>query len=1071
MTGDGFPGAAVGEELTPSSYFGVVVSTSATGDVPLVGNKPDFWVNAGVSDVELAAASTYAAREFDLTSVWKVDSSGPSLRGGASFYCENSVQTDISAFQGASGTASDPYRLCTPGQLLHLQQDPDLWSSNFLLEADLAANLVAPIGNGTTPFSGTFDGNGYVLRGLSLSGSDDVGLFGVVDGDAGYDGNGDGVVRHLQLARFAVSGESNVGGLVGRLLQGRVEDIQSQAGSAEGTRAGLGGLIGFNAGSVSRVDVDAQVSHQTAVDQPETYRDVGGVVGVNQAWVSHAVGRGAVTVVSSGPVAAGGVIGRTTGGEVQHCAGHSDVTVQGSLGGGLVGRSEQTVIADSEARGSVTVEGEAAGGLVGLLEGGSVARSSAHGEVHSDLYSGGLVALLYEASATESHAYGNVWSNSSVAGGLVGYMNNATIAKSSGHGAAMARAYAGGLVGYAANGTGSSLVIEDVLSTSTVMASTHYAGGLFGYIQNYSIDRAISRAVVGKSYAGASADFAGYLANSHLTDCAFLPIVGIAAYSDEATTGTLSSTSLAELATPSKYSGFDLSGTWVMRAGGPVLTNGPSEPEWCESFTQSSVVPFVTDAPDAPDGSMESPYVLCNVDQFAAVMSDPSLWSKSFRLGAHVTFPAAGGQIGTAAVPFTGTFDGQGYALFDYSISGVDDVGLFGVVSGGSIRNLTLVDPDVAGETNVGAVVGRLEGGGEVSGVRVIGGGVDGQGGRIGGVVGYAAGGSLRQVASSCHVDTDSTQDTGGIVGHLASGHEIAECLSTADITETGTGGEEIGGIVGDLLGTARDCHYAGDLLVSSKQSGGLAGHVIGGQVLDSTSMGTITATTDVLSTGGLVGMANGALIRRSGSSVEVDGYQRVGGLVAYIFNDTEIDRCFAAGSVTASALHVGGLVGYTRSTTAPDWIVRKSYATGNVHGVDFVGGLMGYTRDGIIEDSYAWGDATVDEDRVGGLVGEARGLTIARSYSMGDVTATIPGKEGSFIGSRPSSYPSTVTDSFGNKSSNSDVPQVGKGALDGVGYYWRNYIRGAATPVPTEYDNWDFVNVWEMTSEGPVLR
>lgn len=1063
-------GAAVGSELTSSSYFGLVVAESVVGTAPLVGNRPEFWVQAGVPDAALTQSGTFADRDFDLTQIWQVGAAGPTLRDNPELYCEEASPADSGPFIQASGTAEDPYRICTPGQLLHVQQDPAIWDAQFILEADIQVTLTAPIGNDTTPFTGTFDGNGHVLRGLELSGGDDVGLFGKIEGDGGYDAAGDGVVRHLYLARFDVAGENNVGALAGRLLQGRIEDVQLQAGHAQGTRAGLGGLIGLNAGSVVRADVDAQVSHQTAPDQPQAYRDVGGVIGFSQGYVSDAIGRGYVTVASAGDVAAGGVVGRTAGGQVYRCQGWGNVEVEGNQAGGLIGRAEQTVIEDAVAWGHVTALWEA-GGLVGRLWDGHIFTSLAYGDTSSDVYSGGLVAVQVGATVQQSHAYGSVWTNNSSAGGLVGYVGQGgTVSKSSAHGAVMAQMYAGGLIGFAPNDTGVLSNIEDVLSTSTVLASYAYGGGLFGRIDNYNVQRAVSRAVAGKSYVESSANFAGYMVNTHLTDCVFGPFLGLSGYSDGTSTGSLTSVSLSQLGDTGRYSGLDFSGTWVMRAGGPVLTSGPSEPGWCETYTQISAVPFVTDAPVPPDGSVESPYVLCSTDQLLAVMNSGALWSKSFRLGAHLQFGASSGQMGTAAAPFTGTFDGQGHALIDFAVTGASDVGLFGVVSGGRIEDLTLVSPDVSGYSNVGAAVGRLDASASLDGVRMIDGTVDGQTLYIGGVVGRANG-SLRRVVSSGFVDSDSSQDVGGIVGRVDSGREMLECMSSSAVTQTGTGGKNVAGMIGDLRGTARDCHYAGDVLMTSSESGGLVGKAVGGQILDSNSIGTVTVTASVGSIGGLVGVADGTLIKRSKSSSIVSGYQRVGGLAGYILNDTQVEGCWALGDVTASYNSAGGLVGYTRSATAPDWIVRKSYATGNVHSEDYAGGLMGYVRNGTIEDSYAWGAVTVEEDSAGGLVGEARDLIIARSYSMGDVTAAIAGKAGSFIGNRDPAYPSVVTASFGNKSFNSNIPQVGSGALGGVGYYWSSVIRGVSPPPPSEYAHWDFDNVWQMTAEGPVLR
>jgi filamentous hemagglutinin family protein len=65
--------------------------------------------------------------------------------------------------------------------------------------------------------------------------------------------------------------------------------------------------------------------------------------------------------------------------------------------------------------------------------------------------------------------------------------------------------------------------------------------------------------------------------------------------------------------------------------------------------------------------------------------------------------------IGTSGSPFTGDFDGQGYTISDLVINkpGQSSVGLFGYTDGSEIRNIGLIDVDINGFANVGALSGE----------------------------------------------------------------------------------------------------------------------------------------------------------------------------------------------------------------------------------------------------------------------------------------------------------------------------------------------------------------------------
>ena len=126
--------------------------------------------------------------------------------------------------------------------------------------------------------------------------------------------------------------------------------------------------------------------------------------------------------------------------------------------------------------------------------------------------------------------------------------------------------------------------------------------------------------------------------------------------------------------------------------------------------------------------------------------------------------------------------------------------------------------------------------------------------------------------------------------------------------------------------------------------------------------------------TGGLVGYNTGFVVS-SYATGPVTSDSSAGGLVGWHENKL-ISGSYATGPV--SGYEAGGLVG-TIATPFDEATIRASYATGTVSGA-YVGGLVGHLYDeGIITASYATG--RVDGSREGGLVGDDEGGTVTNSY------------------------------------------------------------------------------------------
>jgi len=90
----------------------------------------------------------------------------------SSFSCSGAALSATS-FAGGSGTASDPYLICTATQLDLIDQNASNMPMSFKLMADIdlssfTSNSFHMIGTGIA-FSGAFDGNGKTIRNLVYS--------------------------------------------------------------------------------------------------------------------------------------------------------------------------------------------------------------------------------------------------------------------------------------------------------------------------------------------------------------------------------------------------------------------------------------------------------------------------------------------------------------------------------------------------------------------------------------------------------------------------------------------------------------------------------------------------------------------------------------------------------------------------------------------------------------------------------------------------------------------------------------------------------------------------------------
>ena len=245
---------------------------------------------------------------------------------------------------------------------------------------------------------------------------------------------------------------------------------------------------------------------------------------------------------------------------------------------------------------------------------------------------------------------------------------------------------------------------------------------------------------------------------------------------------------------------------------------------------------MTAEGPFTGAGTFESPYQISTAAQLAtmrdlvnmgeAPYAESGTYYKlifNINLSGPLYSTGAGwAPIGTYApnAPFRGTFDGGDYTISNLTINRTSDYnGLFGYVSGGTIKNLGLANVDIAGGGNNGGVAGRIENS-TVSSCYVSG-KVRGNGNATGGLVGVNVGDST---VINCYTTAElrGNERVGGIVGSNSS--TITNCYATGPVY----GDNYLGGIVGYNGGTITGCLALNPFIIKNSGAGTFINRVAG---------------------------------------------------------------------------------------------------------------------------------------------------------------------------------------------------------------------------------------------------
>lgn len=170
----------------------------------------------------------------------------------------NGIGLDNSPFYCAgTGTAISPYQICSASQLAafaaHVNAGNATSGRYYVLANDIDLSGYStglgwePIGNINNDFQGNFNGNGKVIRNLSINRPTEnfVGLFSFSNG---------ATIQNLGIENANIKGKSYVGCLVGDMYAGSTINNCYAIGSVNGNEDYVGGLIGYNYNSSSITD-------------------------------------------------------------------------------------------------------------------------------------------------------------------------------------------------------------------------------------------------------------------------------------------------------------------------------------------------------------------------------------------------------------------------------------------------------------------------------------------------------------------------------------------------------------------------------------------------------------------------------------------------------------------------------------------------------------------------------------------------------------------------------------------------------------------------------------------------
>jgi hypothetical protein len=962
--------------------------------------------------------------------------------------CKLSSQT-ASAPSNGTGTSSNPYQIANLDNLYWIYANTSDWDKYYIQTADINASATStwnsstgwmPIGNLTTKFTGSYNGNGYDISGLSInrtaSTSDRYqGLFGVIENAS---------LTEIELINVSISGYSHVGAIVGYSINSILDKCYVSGTVSTPLSSGrvyAGGWCGFFTHTSSQTITNGQ-----NLANVSSFEYVGGLIGYVDAPLSFENCSNSGNISASGSTSAsdyaGGLVGFSLYNAATHrpsyisCTNTGTIAASAGKAGGIVGQISKGWIVGCSNSGNITSSnGGDVGGILGYgldlyinhctntattISGvANTTGSNIGGWVGYHSY-GDTIHISNKTNNTTLSGFENVGGFFGRTDAPISFTNCHNTANLSASGGVTTSDFVGGLVGYsiynAATHRPSYTLCTNI---GTMSASAGKAGGIVGQISKGWMVGCSNSGNITSSNGGDVGGIVGFGLDLYINHCTntATTISGVANTTGSNIGGWVGYHSygdtihISNKTNNTTLSGFENVGGFFGRTDAPIsFTN-------CHNTANLS----------ASGGVTTSDFVggLVGYSIYNAATHRPS-YTLCTNIGTmSASAGKAGGIVGQISKGWMVGCSNSGNIT---SSNGGDVGGIVGFGLDLYINHCTNTATTISGVANT-------------------------TGSNIGGWVGYHSYGDTIHISNKTNNTTLSGfENVGGFFGRTDAPISFTNCHNTANLSASGgvTTSDFVGGLVGYSIYNAAthrpsytSCTNIGTMSASAGKAGGIVGQISKGWMVGCSNSGNITSSNggDV---GGIVGFGLDLYINHctntattisgvantTGSNIggwvgyhsygdtihisnktnntTLSGFDNVGGFFGRTDAPISFTNCHntanltVSGSITASH-YIGGLVGfslYNATTHRP--VYRQCSNSGTITTqADIAGGLVGQLNKGFVDRCTNSGNIIASNSGdIGGIAGRTTDVIIYRCINSGSVTAANGDNAGGLIGS-----------------------------------------------------------------------
>ncbi|AQQ08782.1 hypothetical protein L21SP3_00572 [Sedimentisphaera cyanobacteriorum] len=280
--------SSLADDGSAGTFYGFYTSLAGSSEV-----NGCFWNNelggqdspgaTGLSDAEMKNEANFTAAGWDY-----IDETE---NGEEDYwYTAESGYPEFTwtIFSGGAGTQANPFVISSAEDMEKLASDSEFWKYSFALgnHIDLAGSELAPIGNETIPFTGTFSGDGYAISGFSCDTLEEglCGLFGINAGTLKW--------IALEDVNINITSEESNSAALAAVNEGLITQCEVMGSlMIGGAYNNAGAIAALNAaeGTVISSFADCQITAQGDLDA------VSQVAGLNLGGIQYCYAEGALT--------------------------------------------------------------------------------------------------------------------------------------------------------------------------------------------------------------------------------------------------------------------------------------------------------------------------------------------------------------------------------------------------------------------------------------------------------------------------------------------------------------------------------------------------------------------------------------------------------------------------------------------------------------------------------------------------------------------------------------------------------------------------------------------------------